>query len=114
MSAAVLLTTAPDVRTARKIAETLVARRLAACVNVLYKARSFYRWKGRVEQSGESLLVIKTVKRNFRRIQKVLDAAHPYDLPELVALPVVWGSKGYLTWLEKSVKKKFFGRSFPS
>ena len=104
MPAAVLFTTVPNVRTARKIAEGLVSARLAACVNVLDKVSSFYRWRGRLERSGESLLVIKTVKRNFDRIRKYLDTTHPYELPELIALPVLWGSKEYLTWVEKSVK----------
>ncbi len=104
MPAAVLFTTVPDARTARKIAEGLISARLAACVNVLDKASSFYRWKGRLERSGESLLIIKTLKRNFRGIQKYLDTAHPYELPELIALPVLWGPKEYLTWVEKSVK----------
>lgn len=104
MSAEVLFTTAPDSRTARKLAEGLVAGRLAACVNVTDKAVSFYRWKGRLERSGESLLVIKTVKKNFSKINEFLRAAHPYELPELIALPVTRGSKEYLTWIEKSVK----------
>ncbi len=104
MPAAVLFTTVPNVRTARKIAEGLVSARLAACVNVLDKVSSFYRWRGRLERSGESLLVIKTVKRNFDRIRKNLDTTRPYELPELIALPVLWGSKEYLTWVEKSVK----------
>ena len=104
MSAAVLFTTTPDARTARTIAKGLVSARLAACVNVLDKATSFYRWKGRLEQSGEAFLVIKTVKKNFAGIRDYLNKAHPYELPELVALPVLWGSKEYLTWLKKSVK----------
>lgn len=104
MSVAVVFTTVPDARTARKIAEGLVARRLAACVNVVDKVRSFYRWKGRLERSGESLLIIKTVKKNCGKINKFLKTVHPYELPELIALPVVWGSKEYLTWVQKSVK----------
>lgn len=104
MPVVVVFTTVPDSRTARKIAEALVAGRLAACVNVSDKAQSFYRWKDRLVRGSESLLIIKTVKKNFGRIEKLLKTAHPYELPELIALPVVRGSKEYLTWLEKSVK----------
>ena len=104
MLAAVFFTTAPDARTARKIAKGLVSARLAACVNVLDKTTSFYRWKGRLEQTGESFLVIKTVKKKFTAIRKYLNTTHPYELPEVIALPVLWGSKEYLTWLEKSLK----------
>lgn len=104
MAALVCLTTVPDPRAARKIAEGLVVRRLAACVNVVDRVRSFYRWKGRLARSAESLLIIKTSKKNCSGIKKFLKAVHPYDLPELIALPVVWGSKEYLTWVEKSVK----------
>lgn len=104
MPAAVFLTTTPDHRTGRRIASALVRKRLAACVNVIDGVKSFYRWKGKLETSSESLLIIKTVPKNFRSIQAVLKSSHSYELPELIGLPVVWGSKEYLTWLEKSVK----------
>lgn len=103
MSAVIFLTTAPNGRSGRRIASALVRERLAACVNVIDGARSFYRWKGRLENSAESLLIIKTVKQKFDRIEKFLKTAHPYELPELIGLPVRWGSKGYLQWLARSV-----------
>jgi periplasmic divalent cation tolerance protein len=83
-----------------RLARHLVEEHLAACVNVIGGARSFYRWKGTIEAAEECLLVIKTSRDVFERLRVVLEAAHSYELPEILALPVVEGSPNYLSWLE--------------
>ena len=103
MSAVVFFTTVPDGRTGRRMARELVRKRLAACVNVIDKAVSFYRWKGRIESSAESVLIIKTVRAKSGPIDTYLKAEHPYQLPELIGLPVRSGSRGYLQWVTRSV-----------
>jgi periplasmic divalent cation tolerance protein len=85
---------------ARQIARKLVESRLAACVTVTAGARSFYRWKGSIEEAQECLLVIKSSRDLFERLRIELEKAHTYEVPEVVALPVVEGSPNYLNWLD--------------
>ncbi len=99
----VVLVTCSSTREARKIARTLVERRLAACVNILDRIRSVYRWKGKVEESSERLLVIKTARGRFRALETAVRELHSYELPEIVALPLVDGLEEYLGWIEASV-----------
>ncbi len=94
-----VLTTCPDVETGERIARTLVTERLAACVNILPVAKSVYMWKGRVESAAEQLLVIKSMARAYRAIQKRLLELHPYELPEVITVPVTGGLPDYLAWL---------------
>jgi periplasmic divalent cation tolerance protein len=82
---------------------TLVDERLAACVNVLPPMVSVYRWKGQVEQDREQQLIIKTTSDRLAPLQARLRQLHPYELPELLVLPVVGGSEPYLAWLRDSV-----------
>ena len=85
---------------AHRIAQKLVEERLAACVNVMPGVRSFYRWKGAIEQSDECILVIKSSRDLFDRLRLELEKAHTYEVPEVVAMPIVAGSPNYLNWLE--------------
>lgn len=84
---------------AARLAGTLVEERIAACVNIVAPVRSFYRWKGAVEDATEWLLLIKTERRLFDRLRAALEAVHSYKLPEVLAVPVVDGSTNYLAWL---------------
>ncbi len=93
-------TTAPERETADRIARALVERRLAACVQALGGLRSCYRWQGRVEEAEEVLLLIKTTERLFPRVGELLKELHPYEVPELVAVPIAAGSPDYLAWME--------------
>jgi periplasmic divalent cation tolerance protein len=89
---------------ARKIARAVVERRLAACVNEIgAPVRSVYRWKGKVETAEEFLLVIKTTKRRFAALRAAVLELHSYEVPEIVALPVVKGSPAYLNWIAECV-----------
>lgn len=95
----VALATAPDVETAARIAHALVGERLAACANLVPQVRSIYRCQDRVEDETEVLLVIKTRADRVPALADRLRALHPYDVPELVVLPVVGGLAGYLEWI---------------
>ncbi len=99
MSAIVVLTSAPDRAVARKIADMLVERRLAACVNILAECTSVYRWKGVVESAGEVPLLIKTRADIYDDVEAAIRELHPYELPEIIALPVAQGSADYLDWV---------------
>jgi periplasmic divalent cation tolerance protein len=100
----VVLVTCGSRKEARKIARTLVERRLAACVNEMgTPVRSVYRWKGKVETAQEFLLVIKTTKRRFAGLRAAILELHSYDLPEIIALPIVEGSRAYGDWIAESV-----------
>lgn len=94
---------APDEETAERIATTLVAEQLAACVNILGPCRSVYRWQGAVERAEEIPLLIKTRADAYPQLEARLAALHPYEVPEIVALPVAQGLPSYLTWVSNSV-----------
>jgi periplasmic divalent cation tolerance protein len=96
----VVLSTASTAAEAEAIARRLVEERLAACVNVVTGVRSFYRWKGKIEKSPEWLLVIKSSRGRFEELRAALEKLHSYDVPEVIALPVVEGTKNYLHWKE--------------
>jgi len=85
------------------LARRLLEARLAACVNVLTQIRSFYRWQGKIEESVEWLLIIKTSRDLFEKVRTVLESAHSYELPEVLALPIVEGSPNYLAWLDREL-----------
>jgi periplasmic divalent cation tolerance protein len=95
----VVLCTCPDEATASRIAEALVSERLAACVNRVPGIRSTYRWEGRVQDEPEVLLLIKTVADRYPALELRLKALHPYDVPEIIAVPVAAGSASYLAWI---------------
>ncbi|MBA3564288.1 MAG: divalent-cation tolerance protein CutA [Gammaproteobacteria bacterium] len=97
-----VLTTCPDAGTARVIARTLVEERLAACVNRLDGVVSTYRWEGGTREDAECLLLIKTATSAFERLAARVQALHPYELPELIAISVEGGSDRYLRWLSES------------
>lgn len=98
-----VLTTAGTEPHANKIAEALVENRLAACVNIIPRIRSVYRWEGNVEKSEECLLVIKTTTAREDEVRAAIRELHSYDLPEHIGLAVETGSEEYLKWLEESV-----------
>lgn len=99
------LTTCPDAATAGRIAEALVGEGLAACVNVLPGVTSIYRWQGAVERAGEVLLLIKTTEGGFAALEERLVALHPYELPELIAVPIGLGLPPYLDWVRDQVAR---------
>ena len=102
-SAVVALVTCPGPAAAARLADALIRRRVAACVNIVPSIRSVYRWKGKIERAGESLLVIKTPARAFERLRRAVIELHPYDVPEVIALPIKAGHAPYLSWVFRSV-----------
>ncbi len=96
----VVFSTASSADEAVAIARRLVEERLAACVNVVTGVRSFYRWKGKIEDSPEWLLVIKSSRGRFEALRTALEKLHSYEVPEAIALPVVEGAANYLNWME--------------
>lgn len=98
--AVVILSTAPDPETGVKLARTLVEERLAACVSRLPGTRSIYHWKGGIEESEEELLLIKTHARLAPELTRRLGEIHPYEVPEILVLPVAAGHRGYLDWIK--------------
>src|SRR5579863_1346041 len=100
----IVLTTASSDDEARKVARHLVEQRLAACVNIVPRIESIYRWQGKVESSHEWLLVIKTSVEKFPAVRDAIRDLHSYDLPECIAVCIDDGSTEYLEWLADSVK----------
>jgi periplasmic divalent cation tolerance protein len=99
-----VLSTAESIDQARRIAEALVDRKLAACVNIIPKITSIFRWKGKVQESEEWLLLIKTTSDAFDRLRAALKELHPYELPECIAVTIDDGSEEYLKWITDSMK----------
>lgn len=94
-----ILTTCPDAATAERLARHLVAGNLAACVNIQSGIRSVYRWRGEVESAEEHLLIVKTASERFKEVEAAIRECHPYELPEVIAVPIIAGSKAYLSWM---------------
>ena len=101
MNAIIVLTNAPDRAVARRIADALIDRRLAACVNLLAECTSVYRWKGAVETATEVPLLIKTRADIYDDVEAAIRALHPYELPEIIAVPVGQGSAAFLAWVNE-------------
>lgn len=97
-----LYCTCPDAEVAERIARALVSSRLAACVNVVPGLRSIYRWKGGIESDAECLLLIKTTRERIDALSNMIRGQHPYELPEIIAVPVVAGHAPYLDWVRES------------
>lgn len=97
--ALVVLVTTPTTERAAEIARALVEERLAACGNVVPGLRSIYRWEGKVQEDDEALLVLKTTRDRFEALRERVLSLHPYEVPEVIALPVEAGSAPYLSWL---------------
>lgn len=99
MSSLLVLTNLPDRAAAERIAEALVEQKLAACVNILAPCRSVYRWKGAVQHDEEHPVLIKTTAERYPALEQALRAAHPYELPEIIAVPIERGLPQYLAWV---------------
>jgi periplasmic divalent cation tolerance protein len=99
----VALTTCANEEQAQALARVLVESRLAACVNVVSGVQSFYRWKGKVEQDAEFLLIVKTRRDMASKLKQILLKQHPYDVPEFLVLPIEDGSTDYLKWIDSNV-----------
>jgi periplasmic divalent cation tolerance protein len=99
---AVVLVTAPNLKTARALARSALSARLIACANLIPKIESHYWWQGKIESGAEVLLVFKTQKSKLAALEKLVLARHPYDTPEFIVLPLSAGNQRYLEWLAAS------------
>ncbi|WP_044528191.1 divalent-cation tolerance protein CutA [Herbaspirillum sp. B65] len=95
-----VLANVPDQAVAERIADALVEQGLAACVNILAPARSVYRWQGKVQHDTELPLLIKTTQARYQELEQAIVQLHPYDVPEIIALPITAGLPAYLAWMQ--------------
>jgi len=103
MEVIMVLCNVPDAALAQQIAETLVGEQLAACVNIMAPCRSVYRWQGKLENASEVPLQIKTTAAAYPALQARLLQLHPYEVPEIIALPISQGLPAYLQWVASAV-----------
>jgi periplasmic divalent cation tolerance protein len=96
-----LVTCPPD--KAEDLASSIVESRLAACVNIIGRVTSVYTWEGKIEKDSEALLIIKTNRKTYDAFEKRVKELHPYDVPEIICLPIELGSSAYLAWLNQSI-----------
>lgn len=101
MTVIAVLTNLPDSESAFNLARELVRRRVAACVNVLPAATSFYRWQGKSEEASEHPVLVKTTQDRYPDLEAAIRELHPYELPEIIAWPVTAGLAEYLDWVER-------------
>lgn len=102
----IILNTCPDGESADRLAAALVDAGLAACVNIIPGVRSVYRWQGQRETAQEHLLVMKAPVDRYAELEKTIVEMHPYELPEIVAVPIDGGLKGYLAWIEANCETR--------
>lgn len=100
----IVLCTCPDSVTAERLSREIVEGRLAACVNIIPGIQSVFRWEGKVQSESETLLVIKTVRGRYAELEASLQAAHPYDVPEILLIPVGAGLPAYLEWVSNETE----------
>ena len=104
--ALLVLSNAPNEEVAEQLARSIIDRRLAACVNILPAMRSIYRWEGVVEEAPEIAMQIKTTSAHYDELEAFIKAAHPYAVPEIIAIPIVDGLPAYLDWIEQETSKE--------
>lgn len=97
-----VMTTLPDQTSAEQLAEQLLSRQLAACINILPTMASLYMWKGKLEHGKEHLLLIKTSRERYQMLETEIRNRHPYELPEIIGIPVTAGLSGYLDWIAEN------------
>jgi periplasmic divalent cation tolerance protein len=100
MEPLLVITNLPDQESAQRVAENLISRQLAACVNILAPCTSVYRWKGQVETAQEIPLLIKTLAIHYSKVEAAIRQQHPYELPEIIAVPLSAGLPEYFAWIK--------------
>jgi periplasmic divalent cation tolerance protein len=104
MSTLLVLTNLPDRGAAERLADQLIEKHVAACINILAPCRSVYRWNGAVQHDEEHPMLIKTTPERYPALEEALRAGHPYELPEIIALPIERGLPAYLAWVAAETK----------
>jgi periplasmic divalent cation tolerance protein len=101
----VVLVTAPSVTIARRLVRLVLQARLAACGNLIPRLESHYWWQGKLEKSAEVLILFKTTTARLEQLEQLILARHPYETPEIVAVPLAKGTQAYLNWIDESVAR---------
>jgi periplasmic divalent cation tolerance protein len=101
----IIFVTASNKKEAVKIAKSLIKNRLAACVNISDKIKSFFWWKVKIDKADEALLIIKSNRKKFPKIIQLVKSMHSYEVPEIIALPIIDADKEYLKWIDDSLRK---------
>ncbi|MDP8212290.1 MAG: divalent-cation tolerance protein CutA [Candidatus Zapsychrus exili] len=101
----VVFVTTKDRKEAKKISDLLIEKKLVACVNIVDKISSIFWWEGKVSKEDEALLIMKTKEDCFQEIVEEVKAQHSYDVPEIIAIPIINGNKDYLDWINDSIRK---------
>lgn len=101
----VVYVTTPDDTTAKMIARKVLEKRLAACINIIPNIFSIYRWKGEIEEDQEALMIIKTRRILFEPLTKTIKELHPYEIPEVIGIPIIEGYNAYLGWISDETKR---------
>ena len=104
MSTLLVFTNLPERAVAERLAQTLVENKLAACVNILAPCRSVYPWKGAIQHDEEHPMLIKTTRERYAALEQAIRAGHPYELPEIIAVPIERGLPAYLDWVAAETK----------
>lgn len=99
MGAILVISNLPDMPSAEKLANRLVAEQAAACVNILSACLSVYQWQGKLESAAEVPVLIKTTEPRYKKVEEIIRAEHPYELPEIIAVPITAGLPEYLAWI---------------
>ncbi len=100
----IILVTCANKREAKRIGHELLDRKLVACANMIQGVESQFWWKGKIDKADETLVIFKTIGRNFEEVRRTVRGLHSYDVPEIIALPIEAGDKDYLDWIKDSVK----------
>jgi len=106
MEPILVISNLPDQESAESLARTVIEQRLAACVNVLAPCTSVYRWQDKVETAPEVPVLIKTTRERYAALETVIKAHHPYELPEIIAVPIALGLPAYLSWIAAETEKE--------
>ena len=104
MRTLLVLTNLPDRAAAERLADALIEKRVAACVNILAPCRSVYRWKGATQREEEHPMLVKTTAERYPALEAAIRAGHPYELPEIIAVPIEHGLPAYLAWVDAETK----------
>lgn len=95
--------TVPGLKDGNRISKGILISRLAACVNIIPGVRSMYWWEGKIARANEAMLVVKTTRNQYRRLERKILELHPYEVPEIIAIPLVAGSPQYIEWIKREV-----------
>ena len=102
----IVFVTVPGLREGSRISKAILTSRLAACVNVIPGVQSMYQWKGKIVREKEAMLVMKTTRARYQKLEQKIKQLHPYEVPEVIAMPLICGSPQYIGWVTREVANR--------